>query len=358
MLRDGAQALVNEINRKLGEGTVVLASDMVVPSRFTTGSLSLDVALGGGWPANQWNEVIGRESSGKTAMVLKTVAANQRLDPDFTTYWLAAEHYDYDQAEALGVDNTRVVVSPIRYMEVAFNLILKVLRSKEFDCIVLDSYPALLTAEEDEKVMEEFSVAVGAKLFNRFWRKAGADGARAADGSDRPFLGIVINQYRDKVGGFSPVGVPQTSPGGHGKDYAYYTRVDVGRDEYITEKRPGVKDPVKVGQAIRFKTIKNKSAAPMQVAHVDFFFRGAPFLGFLRGDYDVAKEYVTMGILFGVIQKKVAWFYYGDRKWQGEPAVISDVRAELDLQEAIRNEVLQLAANPAILDQLPEPAHA
>lgn len=359
MLRDGAQAVFNEINRKLGLGAVVLASDIVVAKRYSTGSLSLDLALGGGLPGNQWTEVIGKESSGKTAMVLKTVAANQRLDPDFTTFWVAAEHYDFEQAEALGVDNDRVVVSPIRYMEVAFDLILKVLRSKEYDCIVLDSYPALLTAEEDEKIMEEVTVSAGARLFNKFWRKAGADGTRASDNSERPFLGIIINQYRDKIGGYSPQGTPQTSPGGHGKDYAFYTRVEVGRDEYLTEKRPGIDQPVKVGQKIRFKTIKNKSAAPMQLAYVDFYFRGAPFKGFLRGDYDVAKEYITMGILFSVIRKSTnGWYYYADRKWHGEPSLLSDVRAEIDLQQAIRADVLQLASNPAILDQLPEEAHA
>jgi recombination protein RecA len=84
--------VIGELNKKYGAGTVVQGSDMVelIP-RITTGSLALDVALGGGFVANQWNEIVGQESHGKTAVTLKTVAANQLLDPNYTVAWIAAE---------------------------------------------------------------------------------------------------------------------------------------------------------------------------------------------------------------------------------------------------------------------------
>lgn len=346
-------AWMARLNKEIGPGTIVLASDIVIPKRFPSGSLALDVALGGGWPGNQWVEVVGQESSGKTYCVLKTIAANQKLDPAFMTFWVAAEHYDTDQATALGVDNERVVVAPAsQRMEIGLELLLEAVESKVYDCLVLDSFPALLPKEEEEKAMSEFVVSVGAKLFNKFWRKAGESSNRASDGSDRPFLGIVINQFRDKVGGFQKFGVPQTSPGGHGKDYAFYTRLKVARDEFITEKRPGLPDPVVVGQVVAFKTIKNKSAAPQQTAKVRAYTRNAPFLGFHRGDYDLGEDYIQMGKLFGVIQVTGSWLHYAGQKWQSKDAMADAIREDLDLQAKLAAEVLEVAADPHRADDM------
>lgn len=354
-MRPETMMLMNSINKSFGEGTMLPASVLAVPKRFTAGSLALDVALGGGWPAGQWVEIVGKESAGKTAIAFKTVAANQKADPEFSTLWIAAEAYDTDQATALGVDNDRVMVIPTQEMELAFELMLEAAESRGVDMIVLDSYPALIPSEEAEKAMDEFTTAVGARLMNKFTRKAGKATKRAADGTERPLLGIIINQYRDKIGGFARFGVPQTTPGGHGKDYFFYARLEVAKDDFITEKRPGIPDPVKVGQTIKLRTIKNKSAAPQQVASVDFYFRGAPYLGFGRGDYDLGKEYFTMGVLFGIIKKSGAWFYYGDNKWQGKDNVISAIRSEPALRDDIASEVLEAARNPKLVDQiLPE----
>jgi recombination protein RecA len=80
--------VINKINKKMGADTIILGENIQnTIGRFTTGSLSFDVALGGGWPVNQWHELIGEESNGKTAVALKTVAANQARDPEFTTVW-------------------------------------------------------------------------------------------------------------------------------------------------------------------------------------------------------------------------------------------------------------------------------
>jgi recombination protein RecA len=353
-MRLDTQALMAEINKSFGEGTVLVASTIAVPRRFTSGSLALDVALGGGWPGGQWVEIIGKESAGKTAVALKTIAANQKLDPDFETLWIAAEAFDTDQATALGVDNTRIAVVPTQEMEFAFAVMLEAAESRAVDCIVLDSYPALIPGEEAEKAMDEFTTAVGARLMNKFARKAGKATKRDANGTERPLLGIIINQFRDKIGGFARYGTPQTSPGGHGKDYFFYARLEVSRDEYIVEKRPGIADPVKVGQSIKMRTIKNKAAAPQQTATVDFYFRGAPHLGFERGDYDLGKEYFTMGVLFGVVRKSGAWFTYADRKWHGKDAAIAELRSDKTLQSEIAAEVLDAARNPKLVDQIVE----
>jgi recombination protein RecA len=333
------QDFIDQVNKVFGPYTLVPASDLIIPKRFTTGSLSLDVALGGGWPGNQWSEVIGEESSGKTATALKTLAANQRLDPEFTAIWIAAEIYDSAQATALGVDNGRVMVCPTQEMEFALELMLRATQSQVFDAVILDSYPALIPHEEDERAVEEVTVAAGAKVFNKYWRKAGKATKRATDGSERPVMGLIINQFRDKIGGFSKFGIPQTSLGGHGKDYAYFVRLKISKGAFITEKRPGFGDFV-VGQEIKFKTMKNKSAAPQQDGEVDFYFRDAPILGYRRGDYDLGKEYVKVGIDFGVVAKSGGWLYFDDRKWNGRAALETDIRAEPELASTLSSQVL------------------
>jgi len=348
MLSDNVLILVREINRKFGADTVVMGSDMAIPGRFPTGSLSLDVALGGGWPANQWAEIIGLESAGKTMCALKTIAANQAADPDYATFWLAAERYDEQQATALGVDNSRVMVSPRQDMETALDLVVKVTASKAVTCIVLDSYPALIPEAEAEGSVGDIHVAPGARLMNKFLRQLGAASRRDVRGSEPAFHGIIINQYRDKVGSY---GDPKTTPGGNGKNYFFYARVEVKRLEYITEKRPGLADPVKVGQSVRFTTIKNKSAAPQQRAKVDYYFRGAPFLGFARGDYDFGKEFVEMGRLFGTIRGS-SWLEYRGQKYHGKAALEAAIRDDFLLREQLREDVMEAARNPLMVDQI------
>jgi recombination protein RecA len=345
---------IDETNKKFGIGTAIPASEMIQPPCITSGSLSLDAILGGGWPGNQWSEIRGKESAGKTAIVYKTIAANQAINPDFATLWIAAEKYDLDQAAALGVDNSRVTVIPTQEMEFAFQMLINGAASQEFDLEVLDSYPALIPDEEDEKAMDEFTTAMGARNFNKFIRKAGKATQRSSDGTQRPVTGIIINQYRDKIGGFSRYGVPQTTPGGHGKDYFYYTIVKVARDEFITEKRPGVADPISVGQTIKLTTEKNKANAPRQTIALDFYFREAPVLGFHRGDYDAAKDYFTMGVMFGVIQKAGVWYKYNGEQWQGQNKALDALREDLSLREEIYNDVMAVAKMPELADQLIE----
>lgn len=638
-----------------------------------------------------------------TLVAFKTVAANQKRDPEFTTFWVAAEQYDSEQAEAMGVDNSRVVVASTQQMEVATQLLLEAVESKNFDCLVLDSYPALLPEEEEEKAMDEFTVGVGARMLNKFVRKAGRASRRKLDGSERPFIGIIINQFRDKVGGFAKFGclhadtlvnfvdgrsirikdvvdkkmtgkvwsfnetsglfeqreirgwafnglvdapddyinivsngvgsrngrfgitvtrehevltsdgwkqaqkinvgeflttrehqiingtlaeflsgalvgdshivntsanaaalrfqdsndpeyrdwkiqqlsraftftqlntsvgmrftsapstelrwiknqlgarnplyfldrfskrgfavwimddahyntkdshrryelsvkrlsmpeaevvaarlstmgyevshvradrsivfsvkgsekiaddiaefvpacmsrklpeghhgryvhtalifeeivvsvpsevvsvrtaskrqmrnrgkydiavegvhnylaggtgngvvvhnTPQTTPGGNGKNYFYYARLEVKRRDYVEEKRPGLDKPVRVGQVIQFETIKNKSAAPKQVTEAEVYFRGAPFKGFKRGDINVAREYVAMGKVLGVISGS-SWLTFEGRKFHGEPGLATAMQEEPALKEAIAAAVLEAAQDPQLIDEV------
>lgn len=342
-LRDDARLLLAQLAKEAGEGIVIMASDMPPLPRFPTGSLSLDVMTGGGWPGNQWNELLGTESSGKTLVAHKTVVANQLLDPEFTTLWIAAEGYDHEWATTLGVDTSRVIVHDTNGMEEAYTAMIRAAESRAVDAIILDSYPALVPGDEDEKKMDESTISSGARLTGKFFRKVRTPTRRSLTKQERPMLGLIINQWRDKIGG--PVfhgQAQQVSPGGHAKDYAYYTRVEVKRTEWIDEKRDGTKGVDRVGQVIKFKTIKNKSAPPQQVASVRFYFSDTRS-GFRQGEFDTVAEIVALGIFYGVIQQKSAWFYYGDNKWNGEGKMVASLREEIDLQQQLSKDVLAAA---------------
>lgn len=343
-MSENITAFVARMNKQLakdGKPLLTMASNMVIPKKFTSGLLALDVALGGGWPGNQWVEVYGKESNGKTSIILRTIAANQALDPTFMTFWVASEHYDMEWAAKNGVDNSRVIVMPTSNMELAYQMVLDAATSHEFDCIVLDSYPALAASEEEEKTMDQNSMTLGARRTGQFFRKVGG-----TFNAERPYIGIFVNQLRDAVGSFSPYGTPTTTPGGKAKNYAFYQRVLVSRDDWIEEKVEG-QGKVKVGQTNKYLMEKNKAAAPKAVAMGDFYFMDSE-KGFNAGEFDLVKDIITMGVLFKVIKRAGAWFSYitldGEEfKWQGRDPMVEDIRSNLDLKEEIFKITLDIA---------------
>ena len=344
MINPEARKIMAQINKKLGDNVVVIGEDVRsdLITRVTTGSTTFDYVLGGGFPANQWNELIGEPSHGKTAIALKTIAANQALNPDYTTVWVAAEQWVPSYAEMCGVDAGRVIVIETNIMEEAYDAVLAFAESKSVDAIVIDSLPALVPSPEDEKAMDEMTVGRGALITNKFFRKAGAAMKRSLVENERPILGIIINQWRSQIGVMH--GDPRTTPGGKGKDYAYFTKAEVKRDEWI-ETGSG-NNKTRVGQRLKIRITKNKTAPPQQVAYVDFYFQD--FSIYEAGDYDTSKEVAAMAIVKGVVDRKGGWIYYGDRKWQGQEALVNSIREEVDLFEDLREAVLKASKTPML----------
>jgi recombination protein RecA len=331
-----AKKVMAAINKRFGDNVVVVGEEIRADliSRITTGSTTFDYVLGGGLPVNQWHELRGEPSHGKTAIALKVIAANQALNPEFTAVWVAAEQWVPEYAAMCGVDTSRVIVVETNIMEEAYDAVIAFAESKSVDCVVIDSLPSLIPGPEDEKNMDELTVGRGAMLTNKFFRKAGAAMKRSLIELERPITGIIINQFRMQIGVMH--GDPRTTPGGKGKDYAYFTISEVKRDEYI-EAGTGV-NKVRVGQRIKVRVTKNKTAPPSQVAYVDFYFKDHSI--YSAGDYDTAKEVAAMVIVKGIVDRKGGWIYYGDRKWQGQEALVNSIREEVDFYEELRDKVL------------------
>lgn len=334
-----ALALAKKINKKLDMDAVVVASgiDHTLMPRIPTGSVSLDYALGGGWPGNTWVELVGPASSGKTFLALQTLAANQAVDPDHTTVWVGAEQWVPGYAQMCGVNLDQVIVVDTNVMEYAYQAVIEYADSKVVDAIVIDSLPALIPTLEEEKDAGEVTVGKGALLTNQFFRKVGKAMKRSMHEEERPVLGMMINQWREKIGVMH--GDNRTTPGGRGKEFAYFVKAEVSRSDWLTYGS-GVKE-TRVGQTIKVNITKNKTAPPRRVANVDFYFDDCPPL-FVAGEIDFAKEIVALALINDLITRGGAWYYYRDHKWNGKTAILDSVREEPDLAAAMTADVMEV----------------
>jgi recombination protein RecA len=324
------EELAADLNKKLGDDFLIVGSKAKkeIP-RITTGILSYDLATGGGWAANQWNEIVGDESSGKTAICYKAIAANQALNPEFVAMWVAAEEYVPTYAASFGVDLERLWVVETNEMEVALETVLKAVENRLVDMVIIDSIPALVTTTEVEKKMDEASVATGAQILSRFFKKSAKAQRRSLVDDDRQCTMIAINQWRDKIGVM--YGDPRTTPGGKAKNYYFFVRLELRRDDWISD---GSKIEDRVGQAIKCRTIKNKTYRPQQVAVVDFYFADAG--GFKSGEFDDIKDITNVCMSLEIIERRGAMYQFGDQKWKGKDGVFAAVREDIGLQNELR----------------------
>jgi recombination protein RecA len=347
------KAIATKANKKHGAGTVIVASDALPPApRVSTGSLAQDVALGGGWPSNQWHEIVGHESGGKTLTAFKTVRANQLSDPDFLTVWVAAEGFDEGYADLCGVDRSRIILVNTNVMEEAYEEVLEYLDSKLVDLIVIDSYPALTPVAELGKTMEERAVGQAPYVTNAFFRKSYKATKRSLVVHERPVTGLFINQWRQKIGVM--YGDDKTTGGGQGKNYRFYSRVEVKRDEWMTTQARGAGE--KYGQVTKFRTIKNKSAPPQQVAVIDFYFRD--YNGHDAGSYDNVKEIANLAMLFDIAEKRGNGYVFNDTRYVGKQGLFDAIANEPELREMMSKAVLIETKGGGRLPDDPEMAEA
>ena len=327
-MNESVLEIAAEINKKYKDDVIVLGSQArkEIP-RITTGVLAFDLMLGGGLPMNQWNEIIGNESSGKTALAYKIIAANQAIDSNWVAMWVAAEEFVPEYAAAIGVDLDRLWVVETNIMEVVYSLAIRAMDSRAVDCIVIDSLPALSPTVEDEKEMDEMTMGLGARITGKFFRKTGKASRRSLIVEERGCTGIMINQWREKIG--VTYGDNRTTPGGKAKNFSYFTRIEVARDEWLTST-----DKEKIGQTIRARTMKNKTYRPQQTAEVDFYFTDSN--GFHFGEFDTIKDVVNICLAAEVIKQGGAYYSYNEQKWRGKEALLLAVREDLDMQRGLQ----------------------
>ena len=301
--RDKALGLVlNQIERNFGKGSIMRlgdASRMRVET-ISTGALTLDLALGGGYPKGRVVEVYGPESSGKTTLTLHAIAEVQRRGG--VAAFVDAEHaLDPVYAAALGVDIENLLVSQPDTGEMALEIVDQLVRSAAVDIVVVDSVAALTPRAEIEGEMGDLAVGSQARLMSQAMRKITGNIGKSG------CTVIFLNQLRQKIG--VTYGNPETTTGGNALKFYASVRLDIRR---IQTLKRGTEE---YGIRAKVKVAKNKVAPPFRIAEFDILFgRGISTLGCLL---DLAEE-------TGVVTRKGAWYSYeGDNIGQGRDNTIT-----------------------------------
>lgn len=314
---------VGAIEKQFGKGSIMrlgtnepLVRDVQAVS---TGSLSLDIALGiGGLPKGRIVEIYGPESSGKTTLALSTIAQAQKAGG--VVAFVDAEHaLDIGYARKLGVRTEDLLISQPDTGEQALEITETLVRSGAIDVLVVDSVAALVPRAEIEGDMGDSHVGLQARLMSQALRKLTAAIARSQ------CMVIFINQIRMKIGVM--FGSPETTTGGNALKFYSSVRLDVRRIGAIKNGEDVV------GNRTAVKVVKNKMAPPFAKAEFDLMY-GEGFS--LEGDI------VDLGAQHGIIEKSGAWYSYnGERMGQGRDQAKQFLKDNKPLTEELRKKILE-----------------
>ncbi len=319
--RDKALSMVlGQIERNFGKGSIMRlgdASRMRVET-ISTGALTLDLALGGGYPKGRVIEVYGPESSGKTTLTLHAIAEVQRRGG--VAAFVDAEHaLDPFYAASLGVDVENLLVSQPDTGEMALEIVDQLVRSAAVDLVVVDSVAALTPRAEIEGEMGDLAIGSQARLMSQAMRKITGNIGKSG------CTVIFLNQLRLKIG--ITYGNPETTTGGNALKFYASVRLDIRR---IQTLKRGTEE---YGIRAKVKVAKNKVAPPFRIAEFDILFgKGISTLGCLL---DLAEE-------TSVVTRKGAWYSYeGDNIGQGRDNTITWLEQNPENKEKIEALVRQ-----------------
>jgi recombination protein RecA len=313
---------MEQIEKQFGSGAIMrLGEQKHADVEFIqSGALSIDLALGGGYPKGRIIEIYGPESSGKTTLTLHAIAEVQKAGG--TAAFIDAEHaLDPAYARKLGVDTNNLLVSQPDNGEQALEIVDSLVRSNAVDLIVVDSVAALTPQAEIEGDMGDSHMGLQARLMSQALRKlTGIINKSKA-------TVMFINQIRMKIGVM--FGNPETTTGGNALKFYASVRLDIRRTGQIK-----VGDDV-IGNRTKVKVVKNKIAPPFRQAEFDIMYNEG---------ISKTGDVLDLGVIHGIVDKSGAWFSYKDGKvGQGREASKlflkehPEITAEID--KAVREKV-------------------
>lgn len=319
-------AALGQIEKQFGKGSIMRLGDnrTMDVETISTGSLSLDIALGaGGLPMGRIVEIYGPESSGKTTLTLELISAAQREGK--TCAFIDAEHaLDPVYARRLGVKIDELLVSQPDTGEQALEICDALARSGAVDVIVVDSVAALTPKAEIEGEMGDSHMGLQARMLSQAMRKL------TGNLKQSNCMCIFINQIRMKIGVM--FGNPETTTGGNALKFYASVRLDIRRTGSIKEG-----DEV-VGNETRIKVVKNKIAAPFKEANTQIMYGQ----GFNR-----EGELIELGVKHKLVEKAGAWYSYnGDKIGQGKANACKYLRENPEVAKFIDSKLREMLLNP------------
>jgi len=313
-----------QIERSFGKGAIMKLgeSQKIAIETFPTGSLSLDLALGGGIPKGRIIEVYGPESSGKTTLTLHMISEVQKKGG--MAAFIDAEHaLDPEYARKIGVDLDNLLISQPDSGEQALEITETLVRSNAVDIIIVDSVAALTPRAEIEGEMGDSHMGLQARLMSQALRKL-----TAAISKSKTTV-IFINQLRMKIG--IMFGNPETTTGGNALKFYASVRMEIRGIGKLEEGAGDTKE--NIGNRVRVKIVKNKVAPPFRTAEFDILYnKGISYTGDIL---DLATKYE-------IARKSGAFYSYKDIKMgQGRDNVKSFLESNEKVLRQIEKEVLE-----------------
>ncbi|MBU1019519.1 MAG: recombinase RecA [Patescibacteria group bacterium] len=287
---------LEQIEKNYGKGAIMRMGEAkkINVETIPTGSLSLDIALGGGVPKGRVVEIFGPESSGKTTLALHIIAEAQKSGGQAA--FIDAEHaLDPEYAQRIGVDVENMLISQPDTGEQALEITETLVRSNAVDIIVVDSVAALTPRAEIEGDMGDAHMGLQARLMSQALRKL-----TAAISKSKTTV-IFINQIRMKIG--IMFGNPETTPGGNALKFYSSIRMDIrsiGKIEGANEDGKEL-----VGNRVKVKVVKNKVAPPFKMAEFDIMYN--------KG-ISISGDVLDLGVKYEFVRKSGAFYSYGDMK--------------------------------------------
>jgi len=314
------------IEKQFGKGSIMKLGETPATKVETipTGSLSLDLALGGGLPRGRIIEVYGPESSGKTTLTLHAIAEVQKNGG--TAAFIDAEHaLDPAYAKRIGVDTDNLLLSQPDSGEQALEITETLVRSNAVDIIVIDSVAALVPRAEIEGEMGDSHMGLQARLMSQALRKLTGVVSRSKT------TVIFINQIRMKIGVM--FGNPETTTGGNALKFYASVRMDIRRTSQIKQGERAI------GNRTRVKVVKNKIAPPFREAEFDIMFNEG---------ISKSGDILDLASTAGIVEKAGAWFAYkGEKIGQGREAAKQYLTDHPKEMEEIAKQVREAAAKEA-----------
>jgi recombination protein RecA len=319
--RQALDMALSQIEKEFGKGTVMRLGETktLQVESISTGSLSLDIALGvGGLPRGRIIEIFGPEASGKTTLAMQVVAEAQKKGG--LCAYVDAEHaFDPEYAKRLGIDIDELLISQPDTGEQALEITETLVRSNAIDVLVIDSVAALVPRAEIEGEMGEMQIGSQARLMSQALRKL------AGVVSKTKTVVIFINQIRMKIGVM--FGNPETTPGGMALKFYSSVRLDIRRVEQLKDGE------TMIGSRTRVKVVKNKVAPPFRQAEFDILYgQGISWVG----------ELLDLGARYGILSRSGAWILWGEEKiGQGREAARAYLAEHPNMAEKLKDEIVK-----------------